>query len=103
MFHLATIFTVFSLGAGGDAGVQAEIDALRADLRAFQRSQSQGTLDTERAAEIRTIVKDALADAGTRTMMQDGRGQPSFQGDSFIGSMRPAPRSPRPTETSATT
>jgi len=83
MFHLATIFTVFSLGAGGDAGVQAEIDALRADLRAFQRSQSQGTLDTERAAEIRTIVKDALADAGTRTMMQDGRGQPSFQGDSF--------------------
>lgn len=83
MIHLATILAVLGLGTGSDAGVQSEIDALRADLRAFQRSQSQGTLDAERAAEIRAIVKDALADAGTRTMMQDGQGQPNFQGDSF--------------------
>ena len=54
--------------------VQAEIDALRADLRTLQRSQAQGALDAERADEIRATVKDALADASTRTMMQDGRG-----------------------------
>ncbi|MFM7808048.1 MAG: porin, partial [Planctomycetota bacterium] len=83
MVHLATIVTAFSLGASGDVGVQAEIDALRADLRTLQRSQAQGALDAERANEIRAIVKDALADASTRTMMQDGRGQPAFQGDSF--------------------
>jgi hypothetical protein len=81
--HLATIFTVFSMATVGDAGLQAEIDALRADLTAFQRSRSQGSLDAERADEIRSIVRDALADAGTRTMMQDARGQPAFQGDSF--------------------
>ena len=81
--HLAAIFTVFSLASGGEPTLQTEIDALRADLRAMQRSQSQEVLDAERAAEIRAIVKDTLADAGTRTMMQDGRGQPAFQGDSF--------------------
>ncbi|MBM4110265.1 MAG: hypothetical protein FJ254_02760 [Phycisphaerae bacterium] len=83
MIHLATVLAGFSVGLGGDGGVQDEIDALRADLREFQRSQSQGTLDAERAAEIRAIVKDALSDAGTRTSMQDGRGQQGFQGDNF--------------------
>jgi hypothetical protein len=84
MVQLLAILAAFGLGSGNDAAVQAEIDALRSDLSALQRSQSQGALDAERADEIRAIVKDALADAGTRTMLQGpGPQDGPFVGDNF--------------------
>jgi hypothetical protein len=84
MVQLLAILAAFGLGSGNDAAVQAEIDALRSDLSALQRSQSQDALDAERAEEIRAVVKDALADAGTRTMLQGpGPQDGPFVGDNF--------------------
>lgn len=81
---LLTMITVLGLAAAGDGGVQAEIDTIRMEIQSIARSQAQGALDAERAAEIRAIVKDALADAGTRTMLQGQGGQDGpFVGDNF--------------------
>jgi hypothetical protein len=81
--HLAAMVMASSLAGSPECDLQHEIDALSADLRAFERTRSQGALDAERAVEIRAIVKDALADAGTRMLMQGGPDEPAFEGDNF--------------------
>jgi hypothetical protein len=50
--------------------VQAELAALRAELAEFAQLQASDALTTERAAEIRATVRDALADASSRTSLQ---------------------------------
>ncbi|MFM7800276.1 MAG: porin [Planctomycetota bacterium] len=49
-----------------DAGTQAELDALREELRAIRAQREGAWLDEARAAEVRALVHDVLADAGTR-------------------------------------
>ena len=45
------------------SSVQAEIDALRAEIRQLTQAQGLEQTDAERRAEIRAIVQDVLADA----------------------------------------
>ena len=47
--------------------VAAELAAMRADLAAIRRAQDEAWLDERRAAEVRALVADVLADSGTRT------------------------------------
>ncbi len=51
--------------------VQAEIDALRAEIRQLTQAQGLEQTDAERRAEIRAIVQDVLADAEDRISFQD--------------------------------
>jgi len=50
--------------------VQEELAALRAELAEFAQLQASDALTTERATEIRATVRDALADASSRTSLQ---------------------------------
>ncbi|MCP4834804.1 MAG: hypothetical protein GY895_08570 [Phycisphaera sp.] len=54
----------------GQADVQAQIDELLAEIRAYGQSSDQW-LDDERRAEISGIVRDVLADSADRVSLQD--------------------------------
>jgi hypothetical protein len=47
--------------------VAAELAAMRADLAAIRRAQEEAWIDGRRAAEVRALVADVLADSGART------------------------------------
>jgi len=47
--------------------VATELAAMRADLAAIRRAQDEAWLDERRAAEVRALVADVLADSGART------------------------------------
>ena len=86
-FHVSTGLVVAALcittpaagaaAAGGttpdalDADIQAEIDALRAEIQEFNQDRELEPTDAERRAEIRAIVQDVLADAEDRISFQD--------------------------------
>ena len=62
-----------AFAAPPDGGsVQAELDAMRAELRAIRAQRGEAWLDERRAAEVRALVQDVLADSSTRA---------SFAGD----------------------
>ena len=52
---------------GGAADVQAELDAMRADLAAIRAAQGEEWLSERRADEVRALVADVLSDASSRT------------------------------------
>jgi hypothetical protein len=71
--------------ASDDAALQAELDALRAEV-AQLRDASPSWLNEARAAEIRGIVTDVLADAGTRSSLQSSGQNAGYNGGYFISS-----------------
>ena len=63
--------------------VQADLDAIRADLANLRRAQGEAWIDERRAAEIRALVSDVLSDSSTRT-------QWAGPGDSFATGYDPS-------------
>lgn len=53
--------------SAGSVDVQAELDAMRADLAGIRAAQGERWLTERRAGEIRALVADALADSSART------------------------------------
>jgi hypothetical protein len=49
------------------ADVRSDLDAMRAELAEIRRARQEAWADGQRAAEIRALVADALADSGART------------------------------------
>ncbi len=66
--------------------VQAELAALRAELAEFAQLQASDALTTERAAEIRATVRDALADASSRTSLQGSGATAGYDNGFFVSS-----------------
>lgn len=64
----------------------AQIAELRAQLAAVQAQASNNTLTEERAAEIKAIVRDTLADADTRASLQGGGAQVGYDNGFFMSS-----------------
>ncbi|MBM4110546.1 MAG: hypothetical protein FJ254_04190 [Phycisphaerae bacterium] len=64
----------------------AQIAELRAQLAAVQAQAGNNTLTEERAAEIKSIVRDTLADADTRTSLQGGGSTVGFDNGFFMSS-----------------
>jgi len=54
-----------------EGSMQSEIDALRAEISDFRREQDRRWIDDLRRQEIRAVVADVVADAGTRTSFAD--------------------------------
>jgi len=63
--------------------VQADLDAIRADLANLRRAQGEAWIDERRAAEIRALVSDVLSDSSART-------QWAGPGDSFATGYDPS-------------
>jgi len=66
--------------------VQEELAALRAELVEFAQLQASDALTTERAAEIRATVRDALADASSRTSLQGSGAMAGYDNGFFMSS-----------------
>jgi hypothetical protein len=64
----------------------AQIAELRAQLAAVQAQAGNNTLTEERANEIKSIVRDTLADADTRTSLQGGGGMAGYDNGFFMSS-----------------
>ena len=64
----------------------AQIAELRAQLAAVQAQAGNNTLTEERAAEIKSIVRDTLADADTRTSLQGGGAMAGYDNGFFMSS-----------------
>jgi len=64
----------------------AQIAELRAQLAAVQAQAGNNTLTEERANEIKSIVRDTLADADTRTSLQGGGAMAGYDNGFFVSS-----------------
>ena len=64
----------------------AQIAELRAQLAAVQAQAGNNTLTEERANEIKSIVRDTLADADTRTSLQGGGAMAGYDNGFFMSS-----------------
>ena len=95
---IATGVVAATLAAPASAGgideiqqLRAELDALRADntetrqeLAELKSENGQNWLNEQRAGEIRGIVQDVLADAETRTSLQDSGATSGWNGKNFV-------------------
>ena len=73
-------------GAATAQDYQAEIAELRAQLAELKSQNGDKWLTEERAAEIKSLVKDVLADAETRTSLQGAGATSGYDNGFFIGS-----------------
>ncbi len=80
--HAALALVVATAVHGQQATDQQRLDALRREIAAL-RGDSTNWLTEERAAEIRAVVTDVLADADTRATLQGG-GTTSGYSDGFF-------------------
>jgi len=89
---LAPVILCAAIGTASNAQDDAELAAQIADLRrdvAELRASMSGDgawLDTARAAEVRQLVKDVLADASTRTSLTGHGATAGWDGNCFVGS-----------------
>ena len=73
-------------GVANAQDYQAEIAQLRAELAEMKAQNGDKWLTEERAAEIKGLVKDVLADAETRTSLQGSGATSGYDNGFFIGS-----------------
>ena len=75
----AILVATFAVPAFADGpsyeDLQARLDAAEAQIANLDASREPTWLETQRSEEVKALVKDVLADADTRTMMQ-GNGSP---------------------------
>lgn len=69
-----------------DASVQAELAAMRAELRAIRAQQDGAWLDEQRAAEVRSLVQDVLSDSATRTSFRSDSPRLGYDNGFVVGS-----------------
>lgn len=78
------------LGVSGVAqasgSVDAELSALRARVAQLEGSQNQSWLNERRAEEVKTLVREVLADADTRASMQEGGVAAGYNNGFFLAS-----------------
>ena len=86
MFAAAVVVATSATVTQVSDPVQAELAALRAELAEFAQSQASDALTTERAAEIRSTVRDALADASSRTSLQGSGATAGYDNGFFMSS-----------------
>ena len=61
------------VAVGQDGDVQAQIEALQAEVAQLRAEQDQGWLNERRAEEVKSLVREVLADAETRaSLMEEG-------------------------------
>jgi len=75
-----------AFGAEQNSDMAAQIADLRAQIASLQNSQGDQWLTEQRAAEIRGIVTDVLADADTRSSLQGSGAGAGYNGGFFISS-----------------
>ena len=68
-----------------DPSVQAELAAMRAELRAIRRQRDGAWLDEQRAAEVRALVQDVLSDSATRAAFRSDAPRLGYDGGFVIG------------------
>ena len=86
MFAAAVVVATSATVTQSSDSVQAELAALRAELAEFAQLQASDALTTERAAEIRATVRDALADASSRTSLQGSGATAGYDNGFFVSS-----------------
>ena len=86
MFAAAVVVATSATVTQVSDPVQAELAALRAELAEFAQSQASDALTTERAAEIRSTVRDALADASSRVSLQGSGATAGYDNGFFMSS-----------------
>ena len=75
-----------AFGAEQNSDMAAQIADLRAQIASLQNAQGDQWLTEQRAAEIRGIVTDVLADAETRSSLQGSGANAGYNGGFFISS-----------------
>jgi hypothetical protein len=65
---------------------QAQLDSLKAELAALKSQQGEQWLTEQRAAQVRGIVQDVLADADTRASLQTTAATSGYDNGFFISS-----------------
>ena len=83
--HAALALVVATAVHGQQATDQQRLDALRREIAAL-RGDSTNWLTEERAAEIRAVVTDVLADADTRATLQGGGATSGYSDGFFLSS-----------------
>ena len=86
MFAAAVVVATSATVTQVSDPVQAELAALRAELAEFAQSQASDALTTERAAEIRSTVRDALAHASSRASLQGSGATAGYDNGFFMSS-----------------
>ncbi len=81
---LAIAGTAF--GAGSENDALAQIAELKRELAELKTSNNDSWLTEQRAGEIRGIVQDVLADAETRTSLQDSGAMAGYNNGFFMSS-----------------
>ena len=81
---LAIAGTAF--GAGSENDALAQIAELKRELAELKTSNNDSWLTEQRAGEIRGIVQDVLADADTRTSLQDSGAMAGYNNGFFMSS-----------------
>ncbi len=75
-----------ALGAEQDNAALAEIASLRAEIASLRSDPVDHWLTDQRAAEIRSLVTDVLADASARTSLQGSSAASGYNGGFFLSS-----------------
>lgn len=70
--------------AGQSQDVQAQIEALKAQVAQLQQQQGENWLNDRRKAEVKSLVRDVLKDADTRTSMLNEGMTAGYDGHHFF-------------------
>jgi hypothetical protein len=90
--HLLALGGSLLLGIAGVAhadapstdGLRAELEAVKAQLAEMKASQDGEWLSQRRAEEVKTLIRDVLADAETRASLQEGGATAGHNGEAFF-------------------
>lgn len=78
--------SVVHADATPSSDVQAQLDAMRARIAQLEGQQNDSWLNEKRAAEVKSLVRDVLADADTRASMAEGGVAAGYNNGFFIAS-----------------
>ncbi len=67
-----------------DQQVQAELKALKAEIAELKAQQNESWLNERRAEEVKTLVRDVLSDAETRSSLMDSAVTAGHNGENFF-------------------
>jgi hypothetical protein len=86
LFAGTTLLAGAAFGAGDSTNYQQEIADLRAEIASMKAQSGDNWLTEQRAAEIKGLVQDVLADADTRASLQGTGATAGFDNGFFLSS-----------------
>jgi hypothetical protein len=86
LFAGTTLLAGAAFGAGDSSNYQQEIADLRAEIASMKAQSGDNWLTEQRAAEIKGLVQDVLADADTRASLQGTGATAGFDNGFFLSS-----------------